>query len=274
MAPSTPNNGPIKPNLTAFSDLLSSLNKVAVEVEDPYLKEKAQSLINELKNPVNNLHTVNQYLSFVTGPLSPSSPLAIALHQWAFMLLCIRFEQLGKEIGSFLKNKIKDPESLRSEVISSKKVRVDPKTTTSLLDSTIAQVDRLKEECQAIGNLPIPRFIPMPPMYDEGHDGALFLKRDENDPNKTWHLQFCFDLKDLGPLEIQAQAQFPSIKLRFTSPSKEVLDLTQAMLPLLKERLQEIGVTTRLSLLRQAPITFKENLKGPIRKESGLDLEV
>ena len=78
----------------------------------------------------------------------------------------------------------------------------------------------------------------------------------------------------MGPLEIQAQAQFPSIKLRFTSPSKEVLDLTQAMLPLLQERLQEIGVTTRLSLLRQAPITFKENLKGPIRKESGLDLEV
>ncbi len=265
----------VKPNLTAFGDLLSSLKQVVSEEQDPVLKEKAYKLLSELKNPVASLYAVNQYLSFVTGPLSPSSSLALALHQWAFMLLCLRFEQIGKEIKNFLKERIKgNPEALHSEISQNLAVKSDPARTKSLLEATLSQVERLKDECHVVSNMPMPKFVPLPPSFSGGRDGALYFKR-EDQKERTWHLKFCFDLENLGPLEIRAEAKFPEIKLAFTAPYPKTLQMVRTLLPTLREKLQEIGVTTTSSFLKEAQVSFDEDKrKITLTPEEGFSVTV
>lgn len=204
--------------------------------------------MNALNNPLNNLKTVSEFLNFVTGPLSPNSSLALGLHQWAFMLLCLRFEQLGKEVKKFLRDKGENlSAALSTEIGENSRARLPERSTSQLLQQTFTFVDRLKEECTLLQGFPLPRYLPLPAQFDGAEEGALAIKRD--DKEKTWHLNFLLDLKELGPLQVKAEARLPELKLSFKTPLPQTQKLIQSLLPTLRAHLQDLGITSRSSLV-------------------------
>ena len=253
---------------SAFDHLIGRLQGAAIDPElPPAMKEQAQKFLQALQDPVADLHTVSNWLNFVTGPLSPSSSQALALHQWAFMLLCIRFEQLGKNIERFLKksggnNAVKE---LGGEVKRTQSLfeAIDDKTvhkSNDLLKETFNQVERLQQQMQ---NLPmgqvLPRNVPLPPFYQGGQEGSMTAHRQqEEDGGSCWHLNFNFDLENLGPLQIKVRLRFPEVQISFVAERLETLQKVQENMPILNARLREIGLNSKGSSARLGRISLTE----------------
>ena len=253
---------------SAFDHLIGRLQGAAIDPElPPAMKEQAQKFLQALQDPVADLHAVSNWLNFVTGPLSPSSSQALALHQWAFMLLCIRFEQLGKNIERFLKksggnNAVKE---LGGEVKHTQSLfeAIDDKTvhkSNDLLKETFNQVERLQQQMQ---NLPmgqvLPRNVPLPPFYQGGQEGSMTAQRQqEEDGGSSWHLNFNFDLENLGPLQIKVRLRFPEVQISFVAERLETLQKVQENMPILNARLREIGLNSKGSSARLGRISLTE----------------
>ena len=215
------------------------------------LRDEAKNLLDKLSDPVNDLPSVSNWLNFTQGPMSPSSSQALALHQWAFMLLAIRFSQLGKSVDSFLKKTVdleddaadfdhelsKDAEKLLKEE--------SKHTVSSLIDKTFDQISRLQNPNR--DNLPVMfQYVPLPPNYDGGKEGGFnAYPVVEEDGKRAWHLNFVFDLKDVGAVEIKAVAKLPEIKIAVIAENMQGLERVQSELPKLQKTLQDIGITTR-----------------------------
>lgn len=215
------------------------------------LRDEAKNLLDKLSDPVNDLPSVSNWLNFTQGPMSPSSTQALALHQWAFMLLAIRFSQLGKSVDSFLKKTVdleddaadfdhelsKDAEKLLKEE--------SKHTVSSLIDKTFEQISRMQNPNR--DNLPVMfQYVPLPPNYDGGKEGGFnAYPVVEEDGKKAWHLNFVFDLKDVGAVEIKAVAKMPEIKIAVIAENMQGLERVQSELPKLQKTLQDIGITTR-----------------------------
>ena len=106
------------------------------------LREEAKNYLDKLENPIDDLPSVANWLNFTSGPMSPTSPQALALHQWAFMLLSIRFAQLGKSVDKFLKKDVDLMEDRFDETLDEIKASIDAKgknNIPSLLDETLDQ---------------------------------------------------------------------------------------------------------------------------------------
>ncbi len=253
---------------SAFDHLMGRLQGATLDPElPPVMKEQAQKFLQALQDPVADLHSVSNWLNFVTGPLSPSSSQALALHQWAFMLLCIRFEQLGKNIERFLKknggsNAVKE---LGGEVKRTQSLfeAIDDKTvhkSNDLLKETFSQVERLQQQMQ---NLPVgqvlPRNVPLPPFYHGGQEGSMTAHRQqEEDGGSSWHLNFNFDLENLGPLQIKVCLRFPEVQISFVAERLETLQKVQENMPILNARLREIGLNSKGSSARLGRISRPE----------------
>lgn len=91
------------------------------------LREDAKNYLDKLENPIDDLPSVANWLNFTSGPMSPTSPQALALHQWAFMLLSIRFAQLGKSVDKFLKKTVDLMEDRFDETLDEMKASIDAK---------------------------------------------------------------------------------------------------------------------------------------------------
>ncbi len=233
-----------------FSDLRQVLADPSLPAE---VKAQADDFIGKLNAPVADLTAVNNWLNFVTGPLSPSSPQALALHQWAFLLLCIRFSQLNKDISRFV-DKYKDEDPKLSARIEKAVAKAGKNSGISaLIDDTFSQTLRLQQLSDPQGGLSqfFAGYVPLPPAYEGGSEGGFNLKREQDeDGHEIWHLNFFFDLKDLGPIQIKAEARLPELFLHIVTDSLEALTQVQQLLPLLREKLQDIGITTRQSNAR------------------------
>lgn len=236
-----------------LDDLMSRLKTQAQGAAmPPEMKAQALKLIRALENPVADLTTVNQWLSFVTGPMNPSSPQAIALHQWAFMLLIIRFRQLGKSAQEFLakSGKLDLGEQEIEQLMPRNMTNREQRASKSLLDDTMAQIQRLQRIHDHTPDQVLPRYVPLPPNYDGGREGGFTIREEKDGSQRTWHLSFFFDIKTLGPIEIKAAATPPELQLAFTAETGEGLRKIQELLPQLRSKLQEFGITTRSSTAR------------------------
>ena len=236
-----------------LDDLMSRLKTQAQGAAmPPEMKAQALKLIRALENPVADLTTVNQWLSFVTGPMNPSSPQAVALHQWAFMLLIIRFRQLGKSAQEFLakSGKLDLGEQEIEQLMPRNMTNREQRASKSLLDDTMAQIQRLQRIHDHTPDQVLPRYVPLPPNYDGGREGGFTIREEKDGNQRTWHLSFFFDIKTLGPIEIKAAATPPELQLAFTAETGEGLRKVQELLPQLRSKLQEFGITTRSSTAR------------------------
>ncbi|MBO6258737.1 MAG: flagellar hook-length control protein FliK [Succinivibrio sp.] len=244
------------------------------------LKEEARSFIRQLTDPVADLASVSNWLNFVTGPMSPSSSQALGLHQWAFLLLCIRFSHLGKSVDKFL-SRVKG-ENLKDEIADlSLKLSSRKEDLNEILEETLDQVDRLQKFRENIeANQLVARYIPLPPSYEGGREGGMSIhKEEEADGQKSWHLTFNFDLPGLGPIEIKAVAKLPELRLSVVTETLSGLQKVQECMPLLTKQLQEAGITTRTANARLGRITPQEQAQTVAgsdtdEESSGLSIKI
>ena len=231
------------------------------------LREDAKNYLDKLENPIDDLPSVANWLNFTSGPMSPTSPQALALHQWAFMLLSIRFAQLGKSVDKFLKKTVDLMEDRFDETLDEMKASIDAKgknNIPSLLDETLDQIVRYQNPNKE--NLPLLfQYIPLPPTYDGGREGGFNARPViEEDGKKSWHLNFVFDLENLGPIEIKAEAKLPELKLSVVASTFNGLQKVQEALPTLKEKLQDLGITTRNATARMGKVHIREKNDRPV----------
>ena len=231
------------------------------------LREEAKNYLDKLENPIDDLPSVANWLNFTSGPMSPTSPQALALHQWAFMLLSIRFAQLGKSVDKFLKKDVDLMEDRFDETLDEMKASIDAKgknNIPSLLDETLDQIVRYQNPNKE--NLPLLfQYIPLPPTYDGGREGGFNARPViEEDGKKSWHLNFVFDLENLGPIEIKAGAKLPELKISVVASTFNGLQKVQEALPTLKEKLQDLGITTRNATARMGKVHIREKNDRPV----------
>lgn len=234
------------------------------------LREEAKNYLDKLENPIDDLPSVANWLNFTSGPMSPTSPQALALHQWAFMLLSIRFAQLGKSVDKFLKKDVDLMEDRFDETLDEMKASIDAKgknNIPSLLDETLDQIVRYQNPNKE--NLPLLfQYIPLPPTYDGGREGGFNARPViEEDGKKSWHLNFVFDLENLGPIEIKAEAKLPELKISVVASTFNGLQKVQEALPTLKEKLQDLGITTRNATARMGKVHIREKNDRPVVEE-------
>lgn len=231
------------------------------------LREEAKNYLDKLENPIDDLPSVANWLNFISGPMSPTSPQALALHQWAFMLLSIRFAQLGKSVDKFLKKDVDLMEDSFDETLDEMKASIDAKgknNIPSLLDETLDQIVRYQNPNKE--NLPLLfQYIPLPPTYDGGREGGFNARPViKEDGKKAWHLNFVFDLENLGPIEIKAEAKLPELKISVVASTFNGLQKVQEALPTLKEKLQDLGITTRNATARMGKVHIREKNDRPV----------
>ncbi len=231
------------------------------------LREEAKNYLDKLENPIDDLPSVANWLNFTSGPMSPTSPQALALHQWAFMLLSIRFAQLGKSVDKFLKKDVDLMEDRFDKTLDEMKESIasnGKNSIPSLLDETLDQIVRYQNPGKE--NLPLLfQYIPLPPTYDGGREGGFnAVPVIEEDGKKAWHLNFVFDIEKLGPIEIKAEAKLPELKISVVAGTFNALQKVQETLPTLKEKLQDLGITTRTATARMGKVHIKEKNEHPI----------
>lgn len=249
--------------------LMSRLQNVLSDnTMPPKMQEQAESFMKALKDPVADLHSVSSWLNFVTGPMSPSSSQALAMHQWAFMLLCIRFQQLGKDVSHFLKKttNIESYMEMEPQIDDSKKIAddraADDRFTTrtgELLKDTFGQVERLQQQMQLTPQgVALPRYIPFPPNYQGGREGGMsYQKKEDEDGGTSWNLNFDFDLEKLGQIQIKVKLRFPEVQLSFVAERPEALNKIQECMPVLNEKLREVGLNSQVSNARLGKISHQ-----------------
>ncbi len=232
--------------LDVFASTLASLG--ASRFLPPEARKEARDLRARLMDPVKDLATVDSWLEFVAAPMSPSSPRAIAMHQWAFFILCLRFRELGKSVDKFLKKLDIDISAdlpIDDMLLSHQD---DEGAGEKLCRSTLSQLQRLQQLAPQDAEGFFNRAIPLPPAYDGGKEGSLSLRREKRkDGLKIWHLQFAFDLEKLGPVEIRAVASFPEVRLSYVAQTLEGLQALQSKVPELEKQLGDLGLEPRSS---------------------------
>ena len=225
---------------------------------------------------------MNNWLSFTAAPMSPSSPQALAMHQWAFMLLAIRFSQLGKSVDKFLKKNVdlmEDKFDDLSKELSEGASKAKNASISNLLDESLDQIVRYQNPPKQ--DLPLLyQYVPLPPSYDGGREGGFSARPViDEEGQKSWHLDFVFDLENLGPIEIKAVSKFPELKLNVVASTFNGLQKVQECLPHLKEKLQDIGITTTSSTARLGKVNIKEHDERAVigtrtHKDDGASLSV
>ena len=153
------------------------------------------------------------------------------------------------------------------ETLDEMKASIDAKgknNIPSLLDETLDQIVRYQNPNKE--NLPLLfQYIPLPPTYDGGREGGFNARPViEEDGKKSWHLNFVFDLENLGPIEIKAEAELPELKISVVASTFNGLQKVQEALPTLKEKLQDLGITTRNATARMGKVHIREKNDRPV----------
>lgn len=260
------NNAPPSTFTPKGSPLDNMLYTLRVQTENAALpqavRDEAKKFIEELENPIDDLPSVSNWLNFTSGPMSPSSSQALALHQWAFFLLAIRFSQIGKSVDKFLKRNadlMEDRFDKITDEVAKNIGKDQQKVIPSLIDETFDQVVRMQHP-QKEGVPSLFQYIPLPPSYEGGREGNFSARPVvEEDGKKSWHLNFVFDLQNLGPIEIKAVAKLPELKLSVIASTFEGLQQIQKALPELRKQLQDLGITTTSSNTRLGKVHIKDS---------------
>lgn len=235
------------------------------------LRKEAKDLSLKLTDPISDLTSANGWLSFVQGPMSPDSPRAVAMQQWAFLLLCLRYKQLGKSVNSLLKKSktgdLNIDDALDDMLLNHPDSQDD---IEKLSKETLSQIARLQSKPNDNNTPLLLRYLPLPPAYEGGREGSLFINKEQRPQQKAvWHLSFNFDLKDLGWVEIKAAACLPEVKLSFAAEKLQGLKAVQDHVEELTSSLAKLGLEPSASAPRLGSLSMlppkaeQENLKEP-----------
>ena len=245
------------------------------------LRKEAEELSSKLLDPISDLTSANGWLSFVQGPMSPDSTRAVALQQWAFLLLCLRYKQLGKSVNNLLKKSKAGDLNLDDALDDMLLNHPDSKDDIeNLSQETLNQIARLQNKPGDNNNPLLMRYLPLPPAYEGGREGSLFINKEQHPKQKAvWHLSFNFDLKDLGWVEIKAAACLPEVKLSFAAEKLQGLKAVQDHVNDLTASLAKLGLepsasAPRLGSLNMLPSKEDKEITTEQPKEPATGISV
>ena len=147
--------------------------------------------------------------------------------------------------------------------------------SSQLLDDTMGQIERLQHNMQLTApDQVLPRAIPLPPFYRGGKEGSLSARREtEDDGSKSWHLDFNFDLENLGPLEVKVKLHFPDVQMSFIVERLETLQKVQSLMPELNQHLAQMGLHAKGSNARLGHSTPPVTTSPDLGSHSGFRYE-
>lgn len=204
------------------------------------VKTAAQVLNRELTAPLDSMPAVMQWLSFTQNPLSSAAPQGTAFQQWAILLLTIRMRQLGTEpkIG---KHCIRFRDMVQDLGIND-----NDAWPSKMLDSVLSQADRFQQAGsvnQENGGLPLYFPLPTPEKNQRENAVSCGFTHDENG-KPGFDLNFYFEIKDLGPVQIKAHVSMPEVSVTAVTDNRNSYARVSQTLGLLKSRLDDLGLKT------------------------------
>ena len=204
------------------------------------VKTAAQVLNRELTAPLDSMPAVMQWLSFTQNPLSSSAPQGTAFQQWAILLLTIRMRQLGTEpkIGRHC---------IRfRDMVQDLGIGDNDAWPSKMLDSVLSQADRFQQAGsvnQENGGLPL--YFPLPTPEKNQRENAVSCGYTHDENGKPgFDLNFYFEIKDLGPVQIKAHVSMPEVSVTAVTDNRNSYTKVSQTLGLLKTRLDDLGLRT------------------------------
>lgn len=221
----------------SMDDMLRSLSQVINDGKvTPEIKKMAASIHQAMTNPLGDLQSVAEWLGFVNAPLSATGARAQAMQQWALMLLSIRFKQLGKNIDKF-----KQTDKFK-QILQNASLGNDKTWPQNSLNQTLQQIERLQNLNSVTSDFPLPSYIPLPPSFEGGREGALMVEHQKNgDDAIEWRLNFFFELSELGPMQIRTSLKVPDLKINVVTEKLNAMQKVKETMDTLSERLSNYG---------------------------------
>ena len=85
-------------------------------------------------------------------------------------------------------------------------------------------------------------------------DWKAYILRSK-DGGKSWHLNFNFDLENMGALEVKVKLRFPEVQMSFVAERLETLQKVQSLMPELNRHLAQMGLQAKGSNARLGHIS-------------------
>lgn len=267
------NNEPreIQSKVMPMEDMISTLGRIINDGKiTPEIREMARNIQQAMTTPIGDLQSVAEWLGFVSAPMSASGPRAEAMQQWALLLLSIRFRQIGKTIDKFTKT------DQFKKLIQNVQIGDDKSWPQNSLNQTLQQIERLQSNNQA-SPYPIPSYIPLPPSYEQGKEGALMIEHKKHEDGEIeWKLNFFFDLQDLGAMQVKTFIKFPEIKLAVVTEKLDALQRVKATIGHLSTRFADYGLNVANVATRMGTVYPPKSVSSSTKSDTydGLSLKI
>lgn len=224
-------------NDSSMGSMVNNLGRIINDGKiTPEIRDMAKHIQEAMTNPLGDLQAVSEWLGLVSAPMSASGPRAQAMQQWALLLLTIRFKQLGKKIDKF-----KNTDEFK-KLLENVKLGNDKNWPQNSLNQTLSHIEKLQNNNQDSA-YPIPSYIPLPPTYEKGHEGALMIEHQKDEDNEIeWKLNFFFDLDKIGAMQVKTSLKVPNLKIQVVTESLVGLQKVKETIDTLTKRFGEYGL--------------------------------
>lgn len=194
-----------------------------------------KNLLEQLTRPLQQSGDVQQWLQFLTQPISGQSTYTVAVQHWLWQRLQARTR--------------------------SSDIMADPAlatTTAATSDDGIRallqflQPDKATESSTQQPQLVIP--LPLTRTEDETQWADIQHGIRHAEGQSGWHLTLDLPLGSLGLIRCQAYIDLPNVALRFQAERTQAVDRLQETLPELQQRLQVLGLAVTQCQVKQGKI--------------------
>lgn len=261
-------------NDSSMGSMVNNLGRIINDGKiTPEIRDMAKHIQEAMTNPLGDLQAVSEWLGLVSAPMSASGPRAQAMQQWALLLLTIRFKQLGKKIDKF-----KNTDEFK-KLLENVKLGNDKNWPQNSLNQTLSHIEKLQNNNQDSA-YPIPSYIPLPPTYEKGHEGALMIEHQKDEDNEIeWKLNFFFDLDKIGAMQVKTSLKVPNLKIQVVTESLVGLQKVKETIDTLTKRFGEYGlnvsnVSARLGTVYPPKKLESSNTQTNVSNNDGLSFRI
>lgn len=233
-----------------LGDFLHQLSGLLARRNLPELLRPALQQIDKVfTTPLTQPTQMEEWFSFLRQPLLGDSGQSKALLQWGIALLTYRLQQQTAPTST--------PGNLPPANLAKEETNPGQwahRATQQLLQ----QAERLTPSPPETPPWMLPQ-IPLPPHYSGGRGGQLALRRQTGEAGRTqWVISFSLEPEQLGPIRIKAFLDLPEIRLQTVAERAQTVEKMRQQLPILENRLRELGLQPAPSQCRQDKVVMAE----------------
>lgn len=214
-----------------------------------------KNLLEQLTRPLQQSGDIQQWLQFLTQPISGPSAYTAAVQHWLWQRLKIR------------STTAQETDPLAQAQHSS--------TTVTADEGISALLQFLQSDKPAETGIQQPQLVlPLPLTRTEDETQWMAIQRGPRraDGESGWHITLDLPLGTLGLIRCQAYLDLPHISLRFQAERTQTVDRLQETLPELQQRLQSLGLTVAQCQIRQGKISRRAQQSR--QETSGISIRI